>query len=35
VLFERRTFHALFATDDAKEGMEAFITKRKPNFRHR
>jgi enoyl-CoA hydratase len=35
VLFERRTFHALFATDDAKEGMAAFIAKRKPTFSHR
>jgi enoyl-CoA hydratase len=35
VLFERRTFHALFATDDAKEGMDAFIAKRKPRFAHR
>ena len=35
VLFERRTFHALFATNDAKEGMEAFIAKRKPRFAHR
>ena len=35
VLFERRMFHSLFATDDQKEGMRAFIEKRKPNFRHR
>ena len=35
VLFERRMFHSLFATDDQKEGMAAFIEKRKPAFRHR
>ena len=35
VLFERRLFHALFATEDQKEGMAAFIEKRKPKFRHR
>jgi enoyl-CoA hydratase len=34
VLFERRLFHALFATADQKEGMEAFINKRKPVFTH-
>ena len=32
---ERRLFHALFATEDQKEGMTAFIEKRKPAFRHR
>ena len=32
VLFERRLFHSLFATDDQKEGMTAFVEKRKPNF---
>jgi enoyl-CoA hydratase len=32
LLFERRTFHALFATDDQSEGMAAFIEKRKPDF---
>lgn len=32
---ERRLFHALFATEDQKEGMSAFIEKRKPAFRHR
>ena len=32
VLFERRLFHSLFATDDQKEGMAAFVEKRKPNF---
>jgi enoyl-CoA hydratase len=34
VHFERRLFHALFATDDQKEGMDAFVNKRKPNFTH-
>jgi enoyl-CoA hydratase len=32
--FERRLFHALFATQDQKEGMDAFINKRKPAFKH-
>ncbi|OLF11173.1 enoyl-CoA hydratase [Actinophytocola xinjiangensis] len=32
VLFERRTFHALFATDDQKEGMAAFLAKRPARF---
>jgi enoyl-CoA hydratase len=35
VRFERRVFHATFATEDRKEGMAAFIEKRKPAFRHR
>jgi enoyl-CoA hydratase len=35
VRFERRLFHALFATADQKEGMLAFAEKRKPNFRNR
>jgi len=35
VLFERRLFHSLFATEDQKEGMQAFLDKRKPKFRHR
>jgi len=35
VLFERRLFHSLFATEDQKEGMAAFVEKRKPAFRHR
>lgn len=34
VRFERRIFHAIFATHDQKEGMEAFVEKRKPNFKH-
>jgi enoyl-CoA hydratase len=33
--FERRVFHALFATDDQKEGMAAFVEKRPPQFKHR
>ncbi|KAJ4500284.1 ClpP/crotonase [Lentinula lateritia] len=32
--FERRTFHGLFATKDQKEGMTAFVDKRKANFTH-
>jgi enoyl-CoA hydratase len=35
VMFERRLFHALFATTDQKEGMAAFVEKRKPDFQHR
>ena len=33
--FERRVFHALFATEDQKEGMNAFVEKRPPHFKHR
>ena len=32
VQFERRLFHSLFAFDDQKEGMAAFVEKRKPVF---
>ena len=32
VMFERRLFHALFATQDQKEGMDAFVSKRAANF---
>ena len=35
LLFERRTFHAVFATEDQKEGMDAFAGKRAPEFKHR
>jgi enoyl-CoA hydratase len=35
VRFERRLFHAMFATGDQKEGMAAFIEKRKPAFKNR
>ena len=34
VMFERRLFHAMFATEDQKEGMDAFVNKRKPVFKH-
>ena len=33
LLFERRVFHSLFATEDQKEGMAAFMEKRTPQFR--
>src|SRR3954471_21561787 len=33
--FERRVFHALFATEDQKEGMAAFVDKRAPAFKQR
>ena len=35
ITFERRLFHALFATSDQKEGMDAFVAKRKAEFTHR
>jgi enoyl-CoA hydratase len=35
VSYERRLFHSLFATLDQKEGMDAFVNKRKPVFKHR
>ena len=35
LLFERRTFHAVFATQDQKEGMDAFANKRAAEFKHR
>ncbi|MCM2341702.1 enoyl-CoA hydratase [Rhodoferax sp.] len=34
IMFERRLFHALFATSDQKEGMDAFVNKRKAVFTH-
>ncbi|MCC6609554.1 MAG: enoyl-CoA hydratase [Burkholderiales bacterium] len=35
MLFERRMFHSLFATEDQKEGMRAFVEKRAPGWKHR
>ncbi|MCR5866936.1 MAG: enoyl-CoA hydratase [Aquincola tertiaricarbonis] len=35
VSYERRLFHAMFATEDQKEGMDAFLSKRAPVFKHR
>ena len=35
IRYERRLFHSLFATADQKEGMAAFLDKRKPDFQHR
>lgn len=35
IRFERRVFHAAFATEDQKEGMAAFVAKREPQFKHR
>jgi enoyl-CoA hydratase len=34
VMFERRLFHALFATQDQKEGMDAFVNKRPASFKN-
>ena len=34
IRFERRLFHSMFATADQKEGMAAFVAKRKPDFKH-
>lgn len=33
--YERRVFHALFGTEDQREGMDAFLAKRTPQFKHR
>jgi len=35
VLFERRLFHSQFALEDQKEGMAAFVEKRKPGFKNK
>ena len=35
IRFERRVFHAMFATEDQKEGMAAFVEKRPPAFENR
>ena len=35
IRFERRIFHSLFATEDQKEGMTAFVEKRKPDWKQR
>jgi enoyl-CoA hydratase len=34
LMFERRLFHALFSTEDQKEGMDAFLHKRAPQFKN-
>jgi len=34
IRFERRVFHSMFALEDQKEGMTAFVEKRPPNFKH-
>jgi enoyl-CoA hydratase len=35
ITFERRIFHSLFATEDQKEGMKAFVEKRPPKWKHK
>ena len=35
MLFERRMFHSLFGTEDQREGMSAFVEKRKASFKHK
>jgi enoyl-CoA hydratase len=35
IAFERRIFHSLFATHDQKEGMKAFVEKRKPEWKNK
>ena len=35
VSYERRMFHSLFGTEDQREGMDAFVNKRKPVWAHR
>ena len=35
IRFERRVFHSMFALEDQKEGMAAFVEKRSPDFQHR
>ena len=35
IRFERRMFHAMFASEDQKEGMAAFAEKRKANWKHK
>ena len=35
IKFERRLFHSLFATEDQKEGMDAFVNKRAPHWKNR
>ena len=35
IMFERRLFHATFATEDQKEGMDAFVNKRKAAFKNK
>ena len=35
IMFERRLFHSMFATEDQKEGMDAFLNKRKAAFKQR